>query len=89
MLGGEAYAPEPYQLAMGLHDLGRLLPPRMTLNTSDGHSFRTDDDWQSIHAALGTPAGQALVSRMAPAARVYLAELCGASRVAECPAVDV
>ena len=71
MLGGEAYVPPAYRMAMGLHDLGRLWPPNATITTSDGQSFSGATVWRRVGQRLKA-APPELLDGMAASAQAYV-----------------
>ena len=72
LLGADRYVAPQLRMVMGLHDLGRLWPPNVTLSTYDGRRrFHGVEVWRSSRGEW-RPEGEALLRRMAPDARAYL-----------------
>ena len=73
LLGADRYVAPQLRMVMGLHDLGRLWPPNVTLSTYDGRRrFHGVEVWRSVARRVRRPEGEALLRRMAPDARAYL-----------------
>ena len=72
MLGAESYVPVNYRMALGLHDLGQLWPPNVTITTGNGRRFSGADVWRAVGKRLQAPAGAALLGKMSPEAASYV-----------------
>mmetsp|Transcript_18834 Transcript_18834/g.29939 ORF Transcript_18834/g.29939 Transcript_18834/m.29939 type:complete len:467 (-) Transcript_18834:236-1636(-) len=74
MLGADSFLPPKFRLAMGMEDLGQLMPENLHIGNK---VFLKTDVWGSVGQWLQRTDGKRLCSVMTPEARSYLSKLTG------------